>query len=150
MKNRPENTFNWNIEYTDIDISLNTNDIEKIFVKILADFDRAVDIVSFFFVNDTELLDVNKEFLKHDYFTDIITFDYGSFKIVDGEAYISLDTVYRNSKDYEVSFDDELLRVIFHGMLHLCGLNDKTDSEQKRMRETENKYMLEYYDIQKL
>ncbi|MFV0345428.1 MAG: rRNA maturation RNase YbeY [Bacteroidales bacterium] len=150
MQNRPENTFNWNIENTNFSINLNTNDIETVFVKILSDYDRSVDIVSFFFVGDAELLEVNREFLKHDYFTDIITFDYGSFKIVDGEAYISLDTVDKNSKDYGVSFENELLRVIFHGILHLCGLNDKTSDEEKVMREAENKYMSEYYGIQKL
>lgn len=150
MKNRPKQTFHWNNEYTKFKIELNTEYIEAVFVKILADYDRAVDIVSFFFVSDAELLDVNREFLKHDYFTDIITFDYSSFKIVDGEAYISMDTVDLNAKEYGVTFEDELLRVIFHGFLHLCGVDDKNDSDKKIMREAENKYMSEYYAIQEL
>ena len=87
----------------------------------------------YIFVADQVLLDINKEFMKHDYFTDIITFNYNNNKTVNGEIYISIETVYRNSKKYGVSFKNELLRVMVHGVLHLIGTMIRM-KPKKRMR----------------
>jgi rRNA maturation RNase YbeY len=100
--------------------------------------------VHFIFVNDQTLLDINKEFMGHNYFTDIITFDYNINKTVNSEIYISLETVFKNSIKYNVSFKIELLRVMVHGILHLIGYDDKTDYEIKLMREEEDNWIRGY------
>jgi rRNA maturation RNase YbeY len=89
---------------------------------------------------------MNKRFLNHDYYTDIITFDMGegSTSKLTGEVYISVDRVQDNASRLEVTFNEELLRVIFHGVLHLCGYKDKTKSQEKEMRATEDKYLRLY------
>ena len=100
----------------------------------------------YIFVTDQSLLDINKEFMKHDYFTDIITFNYNNNKKVNGEIYISVETVYRNSKKYGISFKNELLRVIVHGVLHLTGYDDKTENDKIRMREEEDIWIKGYLE----
>ena len=93
------------------------------------------------FCSDQYLLEINKKHLNHDYYTDIITFDYCVEKIVSGDLYISIDRVKENSKIFNESFINELNRVVIHGVLHLCGYNDKTEADQKIMRNLENKYL---------
>ena len=93
------------------------------------------------FCSDQYLLEINKKHLNHDYYTDIITFDYCVEKIVSGDLYISIDRVKENSKTFNESFINELSRVVIHGVLHLCGYNDKTEADQKIMRNLENKYL---------
>lgn len=88
--------------------------------------------------SDNYLLDLNKKFLSHDYYTDIITFDYSEGKIVSGELYISTERVMDNAGKYNTEFYNELYRVMAHGILHLCGYGDKSDIEKKRMRSKEN------------
>ena len=95
------------------------------------------------FVSDEIILDLNKKYLQHHEYTDIITFDDSSGDTISGEMYISVDTVCANAKDYRVDFDNELLRVMLHGLLHLCGYNDTTTSEQQKMRAAEDKYLQE-------
>ncbi len=102
--------------------------------------------LSYIFVADQVLLGINKEFMKHDYFTDIITFNYNNNKTVNGEIYISIETVYRNSKKYGVSLKNELLRVMVHGVLHLIGYDDKNENEKKRMREEEDIWIKGYLE----
>lgn len=97
--------------------------------------------VSIVFTSDENLLAINREFLQHDYFTDIITFDYSEGRVVSGELYISVDTVASNAAGLGMSFDDELDRVIIHGILHLCGYKDKTPAEQTGMRAKEDDYL---------
>lgn len=94
--------------------------------------------LSFIFCSDKYLLQINKEHLNHDYFTDIITFNYNDSNIISGDIFISIDTVLKNSIEYQVSFNDELNRVMIHGILHLIGFNDKTDEQQKIMTEKED------------
>jgi len=89
--------------------------------------------------SDEYLLGVNSKHLGHDYYTDIITFDYSDGEIVSGDLLISFDRVKENAKEVGVSFQEELIRVIIHGCLHLVGFGDKTDAEAKQMREEENK-----------
>ena len=97
--------------------------------------------INFIFCSDEYLLEINKQYLKHDYYTDIITFDYSIFPVVSGDMYISTDMVRRNAEEYAPSFEHELFRVLFHGVLHLCGYKDKLPNEEKLMREKENHYL---------
>jgi rRNA maturation RNase YbeY len=90
------------------------------------------------FVNDDEILRVNNEYLGHDYYTDIITFDYCEGDLLNGDIVISLDTVRSNAEQFGKNFDNELHRVIIHGILHLCGLNDKGPGEREKMEVAEN------------
>ncbi|GGD50112.1 rRNA maturation RNase YbeY [Muriicola marianensis] len=89
--------------------------------------------ISYVFTSDEELLEINKEYLDHDYYTDIITFDYTSAKVLSGDIFISTDRVKDNAGEYNVTFDEELRRVMIHGVLHLMGFNDKSEEEKKKM-----------------
>ena len=101
--------------------------------------------LSYIFCSDQFLLEMNQSFLDHDTFTDIITFDLSeSKKAMEGEIYISVDRVKENAKTYKTTYQNELHRVIFHGVLHLCGFKDKKEKDQKIMRENED-YCLEHY-----
>jgi probable rRNA maturation factor len=95
------------------------------------------------FCSDEYLLQINKDFLQHDFYTDIITFEMGDPKVsgVDGEIYISTDRVKDNAGTMDISFQEELLRVVFHGALHLCGYKDKSPAQERKMREMEEKYL---------
>ena len=97
--------------------------------------------ISVIFCSDEYLLQLNKEYLNHDYYTDIITFDYVEDDLISGDLFISLDRVKENARQFETPVLNELYRVVFHGTLHLTGYEDKTDSEQKLMREKENYYL---------
>ncbi|MBP7984214.1 MAG: rRNA maturation RNase YbeY [Bacteroidaceae bacterium] len=106
---------------------------------VAASYGRKVGEVGYMFVSDEKILEVNKEYLGHDYYTDIITFDDDEGDIINGDIVISLDTVHSNSEDQHTSYDDELHRVIIHGILHLCGIDDKGPGEREKMEEAENK-----------
>ncbi len=93
------------------------------------------------FCSDEYILEINKKHLNHDYYTDIITFDYCVENIISGDLYISIDRVKENAKTFNDSFLNELTRVVIHGVLHLCGYSDKTEVDQKNMRNLENKYL---------
>jgi probable rRNA maturation factor len=96
----------------------------------------------YIFVSDARLLEINQQFLKHDFYTDIITFPLSEpGQPISGEIYISVDRVRENAREFGSSLKKELLRVIFHGALHLCGYSDKTTREEKKMRQMEEKYM---------
>jgi probable rRNA maturation factor len=92
----------------------------------------------FIITNDKKVLKINKEFLKRDSKTDVIAFDYSDKKIVNGEVYISINTVKRNANNYKVSLRKEIIRVMIHGTLHLCGYNDKRKREKEKMNKREN------------
>lgn len=95
--------------------------------------------ISYIFCSDEKILEVNRQYLQHDYYTDIITFDYSSGNKISGDLFISLDTVKTNSEKFETSYNEELHRTIIHGILHLCGINDKGPGEREIMEENENK-----------
>jgi rRNA maturation RNase YbeY len=97
--------------------------------------------ISLIFCKDNYLKEINLQYLHHDYFTDIITFDYTNQKVISGDLFISIDRVKENAKDNNVAFLNELYRVIIHGILHLCGYNDKTVSEKTIIREKENEFV---------
>ena len=100
---------------------------------------RRVGDVGYMFVDDEKILEVNREYLGHDYYTDVITFDFDEDDIVSGDIVISLDTVRSNAELFGKTYDDELHRVIIHGILHLCGINDKGPGEREIMEAEENK-----------
>ena len=106
---------------------------------VAAKYGKKVGEVAYIFCDDEKILEVNKEYLQHDYYTDIITFDYCEGDVLNGDIFISLDTVASNAEEFGVSFDNELHRVLIHGILHLCGFKDKEPAEEARMREEENK-----------
>ena len=95
--------------------------------------------INYLFCSEAKILEVNRSFLQHDYYTDIITFDYSECNFIAGDIYISPETVRSNAALFGTSFDEELLRVIIHGILHLCGQGDKSDIEAAEMRQKENK-----------
>ena len=100
---------------------------------------KKVGDVAYIFCNDEKILEVNREYLQHDYYTDIITFDYTEENVISGDLFISLDTVLSNSEQLGVSYEQELRRVIIHGILHLCGIDDKGPGEREIMEEHENR-----------
>lgn len=95
--------------------------------------------IGYMFVDDEKILEVNNEYLGHDYYTDIITFDYDEDDTISGDLVISLDTVRTNAELFHKTYEDELERVIIHGILHLCGINDKGPGEREIMEDNENK-----------
>ena len=100
--------------------------------------------ITIVFCTDDYLLEINKTYLNHDFYTDIITFDYTMNGVISGDLFISVDRVKDNAESFSVSFDNELKRVIYHGVLHLCGYKDKTEKDEKEMREKENFYMNQF------
>jgi len=102
---------------------------------------KSLKDISVVFTDDDYLLEVNKQYLNHDYYTDVITFDYSAFPDVSGDIMISLDRVKDNAETLCVSFQEELNRVIYHGLLHLCGYKDKSAADEKLMRKKENYYL---------
>ena len=117
-------------------------------VRSVADsFGKQLGAVTYIFCDDEEILRINKLYLEHDYYTDIITFDYSDGNVISGDLFISLDTVKTNADLYHVDYEDELLRVIIHGILHLCGWKDKSTEEEKAMREQENRALAIYKQL---
>ena len=107
--------------------------------KVAASYGRKVGEIGYLFCDDEKILEVNREYLQHDYYTDIITFDYDEDDIISGDLVISLDTVKTNAEQFGKDYDEELHRVIIHGILHLCGINDKGPGEREIMEREENK-----------
>lgn len=123
------------------DVEMPTLDLKKVcrwLEEVAASHDYRVGNVNYLFCDDAEILRVNREFLKHDYYTDIITFDYTRRDKIGGDIFISLDTVRSNADDLGVAYQTELLRVIAHGVLHLCGIDDKGPGEREIMEAAEN------------
>ena len=106
---------------------------------VAASYGRKVGEIGYLFVNDEKILEVNREYLNHDYYTDIITFDYDEADTISGDLVISLDTVRSNAELFGKTYEEELYRVIIHGILHLCGINDKGPGEREMMEAAENK-----------
>lgn len=126
--------FNKDIKFTLTDKLL----LKKWIKEVVSSYGNRVGDINIILCDDPSILEINNQFLGHDYYTDIITFDYTEEKVINGELYISIDTVRANAQEYGQSFPDELHRVIIHGILHLCGLDDHCDEDIKEMREAEN------------
>ena len=107
--------------------------------EVAATYGKKVGDISYIFCSDEKILEVNRQYLQHDYYTDIITFDYCAGNRLSGDLFISLDTVRTNAEQFNQPYERELYRVIIHGILHLCGINDKGPGEREIMEAAENK-----------
>lgn len=126
----------------DIDFVFKHKRLNNSWLKLVAESEiKKLGNINIIFCSDNYILDVNVKYLGHDYFTDIITFDYCEKNNLSGDLFISIDTVRDNAEFYKTEFKDELNRVIVHGLLHLIGYDDHTPEEQKIMREKENYYL---------
>lgn len=106
---------------------------------VAASYGKRVGEIAYIFVDDEKILEVNRQYLGHDYYTDIITFDYCEGDVISGDLFISLDTVRTNAEQVGAAYEEELHRVIIHGILHLCGINDKGPGEREIMEAAEDK-----------
>ena len=130
-------TFNYE---TDFELQ-NEADYEAWIESIIESEDFTEGEINFIFCDDSYLHKINVEYLDHDTFTDIISFDYTIGNLISGDIFISIERVKDNAKEYEVSFDKELLRVMSHGVLHYCGYKDKSEEDSNLMRQKENEKM---------
>ena len=126
--------------------AIRRRDISAWIKAVAATYGKRVGDIGYIFCNDEKILEVNRQYLQHDYYTDIITFDYsddalltGKKDTIAGDLFISLDTVRTNAEQQGTTYDEELHRVIIHGILHLCGINDKGPGEREIMEREENK-----------
>lgn len=131
-------SIDWEIQNTEMP-AIDRPLLERWIVAVAAEHDRITGALVYIFCDDERIIEVNREFLQHDYYTDIITFDYSRRKLISGDMFISLDTVASNAVQLGVDYADELHRVIIHGVLHLCGINDKGPGEREIMERHENR-----------
>ncbi len=124
--------------------SLDTSRMRHWIEDVAGQHERRVGNITYSFCSDEYMLDANRKYLGHDYYTDIITFDYSRGDKISGDIYISLDTVASNAEKFGVSYDSEFLRVIIHGVLHLCGINDKGEGEREIMESAEDDALARY------
>lgn len=132
------NSFQWLTEGVSMPL-IDIGRIEKWIIRVAQSHGRIVGEITYIFCEDETILRVNRQFLNHDYYTDIITFDNSRGKMIGGDMYISLDTVRTNARQFGYDYMSELERVIIHGVLHLCGINDKGPGEREIMEGFENK-----------
>lgn len=129
------------IYYTTEEIDFHLDDENKVskwIESIILKNKKELGEINYIFINDEKILEINQEYLKHDYYTDIITFDYCVGDLVSADIFISIETVESNSYKFETSFQQELMRVIIHGVLHLLGYNDSDEENRQLMRKKEN------------
>ncbi|HPW97143.1 MAG TPA: rRNA maturation RNase YbeY [Flavobacterium sp.] len=127
--------INYNYE---IDFQLDNEENYSFWIEnVINSENKILGEVNYIFCDDDYLLEINKQYLNHDYFTDIISFDYTEGNLISGDIFISIDRVKENANDFKVSFEDELKRVIIHGILHYCGYKDKSLADEKMMRSKE-------------
>lgn len=107
--------------------------------EVAQSYGKKAGEINYIFCSDEKILEVNRQYLQHDYYTDIITFDYTEGQTIAGDLFISLDTVRTNAKKFNSTYEEELHRTIIHGILHLCGINDKGPGEREVMEQEENK-----------
>lgn len=131
------------LESTDVEIPLFLNEekLQKELLKLTDNEKQSLGEITVIFCSDEYLLKINQEYLKHDYYTDIITFDYSETSVVSGDLFISIERIKENAETEKTTFECEINRVIIHGVLHLCGYKDKSKEEEKLMREKENFYL---------
>lgn len=128
-------SFQSNINYN----LFNKQKVKTWIKKVAFQYGFKIGEINFLFTDDTYIKELNIQYLNHNYYTDILTFDYSYNKILHGDIVISIDTVKSNSILYSTSFENELLRVVIHGILHLIGFDDKTDGDKSKMRELEDR-----------
>ena len=122
-------------------LKINKSNLNSFIIKLILNELKEMGDISVILCTDDYLLNINKQYLSHDYYTDIVTFDYGEKSVISGDLFISVDRVKENAALYNTSFPKELLRIIFHGILHLVGYNDKTELERTEMRQKEDYYL---------
>ncbi|MBO8477540.1 MAG: rRNA maturation RNase YbeY [Bacteroidetes bacterium] len=128
--------------YEDIDFVFRNKTLNNRWLKLVAESEiRRIGDISIIFCSDNYILDVNQKYLQHDYFTDIITFDYCEGDRLSGDLFISIDSVRENALEYGTDFSNELNRVMVHGILHLIGYDDHTEEDIAMMRKKENYYL---------
>jgi rRNA maturation RNase YbeY len=133
----------------DIDFDLVNRRVLKAWLKQVAEAEsKRIGNLACIFCSDEYLLSLNKAYLEHDYYTDVITFEYSVDDVISGDVFISIDSVQANAEAYKVSFQSELCRVMAHGVLHLCGYRDATAAERKVMRAKENSCLDRLYFMQ--
>jgi rRNA maturation RNase YbeY len=115
--------------------------------KIISCYHKKQGDINYIFCSEDKILQINRQYLNHDYYTDIITFDYTKNDIISGDLFISLDTVKSNAEEFGTDYQEELYRVMIHGILHLCGLNDKTLKDSKLMRTKEDEALAFFKEI---
>ena len=121
------------------------NSAYKIWLQeIISSEDKKLGEINYIFCDDEYLLKVNQDYLQHDYYTDIITFDYVKGKTISGEIFVSLQRISDNASTLSKDFEEELRRVLAHGILHLSGYKDKTEEEEQLMRSKEDFYLSKY------
>jgi rRNA maturation RNase YbeY len=131
--------------FEDVDVfDVNIESLSRSVEELCLDFGKMVGDLTLVFCSDEFILQTNNQFLQHNYYTDIITFDYCEGKMVSGDLLVSIDTVRSNSDLFSVEYCAELFRVVLHGVLHLCGLGDKTDLQVSEMRSAEEKYLVRF------
>ncbi|MDR0864627.1 MAG: rRNA maturation RNase YbeY [Candidatus Symbiothrix sp.] len=133
------------IFYNTVDVRLpkiKRRDTSRWIKNVVSQYQKRVGAVAYIFCSDAEILRINKQYLNHDYYTDIITFDYSENDVISGDLFISLDTVKSNSEQFGTDYWEELHRVLIHGILHLCGFKDKSPEDEKVMREKENEALI--------
>ncbi len=133
------------IEFFNQDTELPKIDFDRISLwinKIITNHNKIEGDITYIFCSDNYILDINQKYLSHNYFTDIITFNYNKDNIISGDIFISVDTVFNNSKIYKQTFETELHRVMIHGILHLLGYDDHTETDIANMRKAENDSLL--------
>tara|TARA_B110000285_G_scaffold7739_1_gene7983 strand:- start:435 stop:863 length:429 start_codon:yes stop_codon:yes gene_type:complete len=124
-----------------VSFSINEEIVVKWLKKSVNSLGFTIGELSFIFCSDEYIKKINIKYLTHHFFTDVITFDYSKEKLLFGDVYISIERVKENSKTYKTSFNEEMFRVIIHGVLHLCGFDDKTKEEKSLMRSKENDFL---------
>ncbi|WP_294301336.1 rRNA maturation RNase YbeY [uncultured Chryseobacterium sp.] len=129
--------------YENLPESVNTDYMEWLEEIILSE-EKKLGEINYIFCDDDYLLKVNQDYLQHDYYTDIITFDYVKGRTISGEIFVSLQRIYDNASTLSKNYEEELRRVLAHGILHLCGYKDKTEEEEQQMREKEDHYLAKY------
>ena len=131
------NSFQWLSRGVDMP-GIDYAQIERWIIRVAREHNRIVGELAYIFCDDEEILRVNRQFLQHDYYTDIITFDNTRGRLIGGDIFVSLDTVASNAEAVGTTYDSELRRVIIHGILHLCGINDKGPGEREVMEAHED------------
>ncbi|WP_165020317.1 rRNA maturation RNase YbeY [Dysgonomonas sp. ZJ279] len=119
--------------------SIKKREISNWIKSVAAHYGKKVGDVAYLFCSDEKILEINNQYLQHNYYTDIITFDYTEGDIISGDIFVSLDTVKSNSEEFKTDYTEELHRIIIHGILHLCGIDDKAPGAREHMTECENK-----------
>jgi probable rRNA maturation factor len=131
--------------FKNVSITLrNRRKLRRFLVRLFKREGKPLESLNYIFCSDKELLKINKMYLKHNYYTDIITFDLSDQATTSADVYISTDRVRENARAFGTTYSKELLRVIFHGALHLCGYNDKTPNQKKTIRKKEDGLLIQF------